>query len=199
MKDAFKDSYISLSLPVSGNSTWVVMLCYNFKFSYQLPRRNAILQHRDLRASTLLEERHAWLVHSCSRCVCNNLLKLWPVSSSLCVSCLHYIMLRVEIAQDRHCGLVVRVPGYISRDPMFDSRRYQIFWEVVDLERGSLSLVSITEELFEWKSSGSGSRELRLTAVGFRCADHANLLSAKVGTNFPDKRRSLGRYSSLVD
>jgi hypothetical protein len=29
----------------------------------------------------------------------------------------------------------------------FDSRRYQIFWEVVGLERGQLSLVSTTEEL----------------------------------------------------
>jgi hypothetical protein len=38
----------------------------------------------------------------------------------------------------------------------FDSRRYQIFWEVVGLERGLLSLVSTTEELLSWKSSGSG-------------------------------------------
>jgi hypothetical protein len=38
----------------------------------------------------------------------------------------------------------------------FDSRRYQIFWEVVGLERGPLSLVSTTEELLERKSSGSG-------------------------------------------
>jgi hypothetical protein len=30
----------------------------------------------------------------------------------------------------------------------FDSQRYHIFWEVVGLERGSLSLVSTTEELF---------------------------------------------------
>jgi hypothetical protein len=37
----------------------------------------------------------------------------------------------------------------------FDSRRYQIFWEVVGLERGPLSLVSTIEELFERKSSGS--------------------------------------------
>jgi hypothetical protein len=51
------------------------------------------------------------------------------------------------------CGLVVR-----SRGPGFDSRRYQIFWKVVGLERGPLSLVSITEELLEWKSSGPGSR-----------------------------------------
>jgi hypothetical protein len=74
---------------------------------------------------------------------------------------------------DRVCGLVVRVPGYRSRGPGFDSRRYHIFWEVVGLEWGSLSLVSITKELFEWKSSGSGSRKPRLTAVGIRCADHA--------------------------
>jgi hypothetical protein len=56
-------------------------------------------------------------------------------------------------------GLVVRVTGYRSRDPGFVSRRYQIFWEVVGLERGSNGLVSITEKLLEWKSSGSGSRK----------------------------------------
>jgi hypothetical protein len=43
----------------------------------------------------------------------------------------------------------------------------------VGLERGPLSLVRITEELLEWKSSGSGSRKSRLTAVGIRCTDHA--------------------------
>jgi hypothetical protein len=49
----------------------------------------------------------------------------------------------------RICGLVVRVPGYWSRGPGFDFRRYQIFWEIVDLERGPLSLVRIIEELLE--------------------------------------------------
>jgi hypothetical protein len=57
---------------------------------------------------------------------------------------------------DRLCGLVVRVPGYRSRGPGFDSRRYLIFWEVVGLERGPLSLVNTTEELLERNSSGSG-------------------------------------------
>jgi hypothetical protein len=57
---------------------------------------------------------------------------------------------------DRLCVLVVRVPGYRSRGPGFDSRRHQIFWEVVGLERGPFSLVRIIEELLEWKSSGSG-------------------------------------------
>jgi hypothetical protein len=37
-----------------------------------------------------------------------------------------------------------------------DSRRYQIFREIVGPEWGPLSLVSTTEELLERKSSGSG-------------------------------------------
>jgi hypothetical protein len=49
---------------------------------------------------------------------------------------------------------VVRVPGYRSRGPGFDSRRYQIFREVVSLERGPLSLVGTTEELLGRESSG---------------------------------------------
>jgi hypothetical protein len=36
----------------------------------------------------------------------------------------------------------------------FDSRRYQILWEVVGLERGPLSLVSTSEELLGRNSSG---------------------------------------------
>jgi hypothetical protein len=40
--------------------------------------------------------------------------------------------------------------------PGLDSRCYQIFWEVVGLERGPLSLASTMEELLERKSSGSG-------------------------------------------
>jgi hypothetical protein len=66
----------------------------------------------------------------------------------------------------------------------FDSRRYQIFREVVGLERGPLSLLSTTEELLDRKSSGSC---LESQVYGPP--------SAKRGTNFTDKRRSLGRYS----
>jgi hypothetical protein len=36
-----------------------------------------------------------------------------------------------------------------------DSQLYQIFWEVVGLERGPLNLVITIEELLERKSSGS--------------------------------------------
>jgi hypothetical protein len=52
---------------------------------------------------------------------------------------------------DRLCGLVVRVPGYRSRGAGLDSRRYQIFWEVVDLEWRPLNLVRIIAELLERK------------------------------------------------
>jgi hypothetical protein len=45
------------------------------------------------------------------------------------------------------CALVVGVPGYRSRGPGTIPRRYQIFWEVVGLKRGPLSLVSTIEEL----------------------------------------------------
>jgi hypothetical protein len=52
--------------------------------------------------------------------------------------------------------IVYRLCGLVVRDPQFDSKRYQLSSQVVDLERGPLSLVSTTEELFERKSSGSG-------------------------------------------
>jgi hypothetical protein len=57
---------------------------------------------------------------------------------------------------DRLCGLVVRVPGYRSWGPWFDSRCYHIFWEIVGRKQGPLSLVKITEELLKWKSSDCG-------------------------------------------
>jgi hypothetical protein len=43
--------------------------------------------------------------------------------------------------------------------------------------------LSITEELLEWKSSGS--RKRRLTAVGIRCVEHATLYPQKLALTSP--------------
>jgi len=45
--------------------------------------------------------------------------------------------------------------------PGFDPRRYQIFWIVVGLERGPLSLVRSVEELLEWKKVATPGLENR--------------------------------------
>jgi hypothetical protein len=52
---------------------------------------------------------------------------------------------------DRFCHLVVRIPGYRSVGPVFDSWHYHIFSEVVGLEWSPLRLVKIIEELLEEK------------------------------------------------
>jgi hypothetical protein len=69
---------------------------------------------------------------------------------------------------DRLFGLVVRVPGYRFRGPGFDSRCYQIFWELLSLERGTLRFLSTIEELFGRNSSSKAEN----TAVGISCDDH---------------------------
>jgi hypothetical protein len=63
--------------------------------------------------------------------------KFWHMLSDL--YCIRFII-RITITHNNYiiftyllkplnrlCGLVVRVPGYRSRGPWFDSRRYQIF------------------------------------------------------------------------
>jgi hypothetical protein len=78
-----------------------------------------------------------------------------------------------------------------------DSRHYKKK-KALGLERGPLGLMSATEELLDrkvaapvWKSEN--------TALSIRHADHMAPSIRKFGNHFADKRRSLGRYSSLAN
>jgi hypothetical protein len=74
----------------------------------------------------------------------------------------------------------------------FDYRHYQIFWEVVGLERGPLSFVSKTEELLGRKSRGSGLENRDYSRRDTSRWPRDTPLSSKAGTSFADKRHSVG-------
>jgi hypothetical protein len=99
----------------------------------------------------------------------------------------------VWVNTDRLCGLVVRVSGYRSRGPGFDSRRFQIFWEALGLEQGPLSLVRTTEELLGRNISGFGQENRDWRSGGSAALTTQHPLSAKVGTTSPTSGgRSVG-------
>jgi hypothetical protein len=79
---------------------------------------------------------------------------------------------------------VVKVSGYRSRGPGFDSPHYLIFWNGVH----SVSWVQLRRYLEEIVAYGRRGSVVLTTR---------HPLSAKFGTILADKQRSLGQYSSL--
>jgi hypothetical protein len=81
---------------------------------------------------------------------------------------------------DGLCGLVVRIPGYSTRGPRYESRCYQIFWEVVGLEWGPLSLASTIKELLGRISSGSCLETRKYGHMDLLCWPHNTLYRQKL-------------------
>jgi hypothetical protein len=135
----------SYGSPLSNWLTVVTCLPYT---TPSWPNRNTGLP--------IVEVSHSWLS-------CNHVLLLeipaYPWKCLIC-RCLvttafdqtrHIIIIIIIIIIPRLCSLVVTVPGFRSRGPVFDSGRSEISWEVVGLEWDPISLVRIIEELLEWQ------------------------------------------------
>jgi hypothetical protein len=79
----------------------------------------------------------------------------------------------------------------------FDSRHYQIFWEIVGLERGSLILMSITEELLGRESSGSDLERWEYSRRDSSLWPRGTLYPHKLALTLPTSGgRSIGILSS---
>jgi hypothetical protein len=130
---------------------------------------STVLSNEKLESQKAHTNKAKWEVHRClSRHSknCNDFLSVTVllISSSPMTTNLIFLKSQYQgvfsfswIASfDRLCGQAVRVLCYRSTGPGFDSRSYQIFWEVEGLGRCKFSFVSTTEELLGRNSSGSG-------------------------------------------
>jgi hypothetical protein len=95
---------------------------------------------------------------------------------------------------------VVKWSEFLATDP--EARvRFPALREknAVDLERGPLSLVSTTEEILDRKVACSCLEKWEYGRRDPSRWPHGTPYTKKVVNHFADRRRSLGRYSSLAD
>jgi hypothetical protein len=89
-----------------------------------------------------------------------------------------------------------QVPGHRYKSPGFDSRRYQIFWEVVGLEQGPVSLMSTTEELLGRNSSGSSLENREYGCGDPLCWPRDTLYPQKLALTSPSGGLLVGIFRS---
>jgi hypothetical protein len=125
------------------------------------------------------------------------------MSFLVCIFAVLHAQLKFQFACvlcDRLCGLVVRVPDWISRGPGFDSRHYQVFRVAVGLEGGPLSLVSINGELLERKVAAPvWKTQIKDRGESAALTKRHFLYPQQLALNFSTKLRRLSRYSSFAD
>jgi hypothetical protein len=134
-----------------------------------------------MRRTTILPDRYVVFM-SCATKVCHD------------VHSASRNQLKVYQSNDRVCGLVVTVPAYRSRGRGLDTRHYQIFWDVVVLERGPLILV----RTYWNKKIALSIEETDINGRKYLLRwPHDNLYPQK--TLIRQMRWSLSRYISFAD
>jgi hypothetical protein len=118
------------------------------------------------------KEQDRW--HIKHSCICKKDMPSMQISSSTASTYLYLITLIISLWSNGQSSWLQTQRSWVR------FQHYQIFWEVVGLERGPLSLVGTTEELLERKSSGSGLETWEYSCGDLLCwPDHVTPSSRK--------------------